>query len=49
MCLLRLLVEEEIFSIAGHIFSLKRRRLGTQPFIDLVWSRLALFWMKKTN
>ena len=28
--------EERMFSIAGHIFCLKRRRLGTQCFMDLV-------------
>ena len=28
------------FPIAGHIFSLKRRRLGIQVFMDLVWLEL---------
>ena len=31
---------ERMFSIAGHIFSLKRRRLGIQVFSDLVWLKL---------
>ena len=31
---------ERMFSIAGHIFSLKRRRLGVQVFSDIVWLKL---------
>ena len=31
---------ERMFSIAGHIFSLKHRRLGIQVFMDLVWLKL---------
>ena len=31
---------ERMFSIAGHIFTLKRRRLGIQVFMDLVWLKL---------
>ena len=31
---------ERMFSISGHIFSLKRRRLGDIMFADLVYTKL---------
>jgi hypothetical protein len=31
---------ERMFSIAGHIFSVKRRRMGTRLFSELVFLKL---------
>ena len=36
---------ERVFSISGHIFSVKRRRLGIKYFTDLVYLKLNELFM----